>query len=441
MKVKSKVNIHNRFDIEVRDAITGELKQEAVAYNIVLDQMYTRLCGGSSYFVNIHFGTGTGTPTPDRTSLFAHLGTRAAVDEELIKAFPLSLWKRKIVLNPEEYVGSVITEVGVSFGTANANLVTHALLKDAEGNVISITKTDTDVVNIYATVYISFSENDPSIFLLNVSNADNALINWLVGGGAAPTGVFNVLPGEGYGIPIASSATVVWTSDTANKQRKTNVQRFPITVNGHIAGFDFTKVFGVKFPSPTIHAGQPYTGVAIGTGDGVKKEFIIASRNLIQDSIVMLVDGAVTTEYTKKIFKQLNFKRPNPDVLPPSTATGVALTPDGNIMAAAHSTSPYITTYDWNGSLWVKRPNPDVLPTNVGNGVALTPDGNIVAVAHSISPFITTYDGKARTTKIIFDTPPVAGKAITANYTTAGVHKTDQYVIDISFAIQFGEGV
>ena len=114
MEIKQKVNIHNRFDVHIDNIETGE-HLEFVGYNIILDQMWTRLCAGSSYFSNIHFGTGTGTPTPARTSLFSHLGTKSAVTEETIKALPVSSWKRKIVLNPEEYVGETITEVGIAW--------------------------------------------------------------------------------------------------------------------------------------------------------------------------------------------------------------------------------------------------------------------------------------------------------------------------------------
>ena len=32
---------HNRFDIEVRDKDTGELKQKGQAENIILDRIYT----------------------------------------------------------------------------------------------------------------------------------------------------------------------------------------------------------------------------------------------------------------------------------------------------------------------------------------------------------------------------------------------------------------
>ena len=531
MNIEQKVNLHNRFDIEVINSITGEVKQKAEAYNIVLDQMYTRLCGGSSYFVNIHFGTGTGTLSPSRTSLFTHLGTKAAANEELIKAIPVSSWKRKIVLNPEEFVGSTITEVGIAFGATNTNLVTHAMLKDAEGNPISITKTDTDVINIYATVFVTFAERT-ELFYASMPDS-NTLVNYLIGGGTAPTGSFGLNEIRGPHARLGSTATVTWTSDTANKQRKTNVQRFSIsTGNGHVKTLDFTNVFDLKLPATGIFSGQAYSGVPIGTGDGTIVEWSLPSANIRQDSIAIKINGASTSAYTKNEKFVYSVKRNNPAVLPIGTGRGVALTPDGLTMAVSHLTTPYVSTYDWTGGAWVKRNNPTVLPTGNGNGVsltpdgltmavahlatpyvstydwvggawvkrdnpsvlpagygnsvALTPDGLIMAVAHDTSPFVSAYDwtggawvkranpavlpagtgnsvaltpdglimaGGHNTapyvstyectpmTQIMFDTSPAIGDVITADYTVDGVHKTDQYVIDVSFAIQFGEGV
>ena len=53
MEIKQKVNIHNRFDVYVNDEWVG------YAENIILDQMWSRLCAGNSYFSYIHFGSGT----------------------------------------------------------------------------------------------------------------------------------------------------------------------------------------------------------------------------------------------------------------------------------------------------------------------------------------------------------------------------------------------
>ena len=41
---------------------------------------------------------------------------------------------------------------------------------------------------------------------------------------------------------------------------------------------------------------------------------------------------------------------------------------------------------------------------------------------------------------IKFDTPPLATDEITVSYKVNGIHKTDQYVLDVGAYIQFGEG-
>jgi hypothetical protein len=390
MNVEQKVNIHNRFDAHIDNIETGE-HRELVGYNIILDQMWTRLCGGNSYFSHIHFGTGTGTPTPERTSLFSHLGTKSAVTEEIIKALPVSSWKRKIVLNPEEYVGQTITEVGIAYDSSATSLVTHAMLKDSEGNAISITKTSTDVVTIYATVFITFMNTLPTMKLLGVPN-NNQLINYLTGSGA-PSGSFGLLPGEHYGERLGSTSSATWVSDVPNRKRKTNVLRFGINdANGDVKSLEFTDLFALEFPTPGIFEGQSYTNVPIGVGDDETTEFILPSRNIIKNTLEVKKEGVITTDYITSNISLFNFKIQNPSVLPTYTAYGVALTPDGAVMAVAHINSPFITTYDWDGTEWVKRPNPSVLPTYTAYGVALTPDGAVMAVAHDGSPYITTYD-------------------------------------------------
>jgi len=135
LKAKIDTKIHNRFDVFFKNIETGIEKQIGYAENIVLDQIYTRLCGRTPYFVNIHFGTGAGTPSAERTTLFTHLGTKTAINDAQSKALPISYWRQKIVLNPNEYVGSVLTEVGIAYGATNTNLVTHAMIKDMNGNV------------------------------------------------------------------------------------------------------------------------------------------------------------------------------------------------------------------------------------------------------------------------------------------------------------------
>ena len=391
MEVKQNVNIHNRFDIEVMNIKTNEIKKYT-AYNIILDQMWTRLCGGSVYFVNIHFGTGTGTPSPERTTLFTFLGTKAAVDEELIKAIPLSSWKRKIVLNPEEYVDSIITEVGIAFSGATPALVTHAMLKDSEGNPISILKTDTDVVTIYATVFVTLNESPYENLIYSGLPNNNLLINHLIGGSAFPSTTLSLMEIlNPYANP--GNASSVWVSDVTNKKRKTNVVRFGVTNgNGNVKVIGSPNLFALELPQDGVFTGQPYSGVPIGIGDGVQKKWTLPSMNIRQSSLIIKVNDDIN-ENIIKIYKYTYPVRIATSLpVPAGNGDEVALTPDGLIMAVAHSTSPFITTYDWSDGVWVKRPNPASLPTYTGNGVALTPDGLIMAVAHATSPFVTTYD-------------------------------------------------
>ena len=389
MHVEQKVNIHNRFDIHIDNIKTGE-HREVTAYNIVLDQMWTMLCGGSSYFTNIHFGTGTGTPTADRTSLFTHLGTKAAVTEETIKAVPLSSWKRKIVLNPEEYVESTITEVGIAYGSSASNLVTHAMLKDSEGNVISITKSDTDVVTIFATVFITFANNIPEVTLLRVPN-NNTLINYLVGG-SAPTGSFGLNLWSNAYARLGSTASAVWTSDVPNKKRKTNVLRFGTTVgNGNVRNLDFTNLFSLNLPAAGIFTGQPYTNVNIGVGDGVQTKWELPSANIRQSTLGVKINGVLTSAYTLNILPIAADLVPPPDMI--TWGYAVALSADGSVLAmVGGAASPYLRVWDWSGSEWVLRAQPPSVPAG-GWSVALSADGNTLAMGSSnISPYLRVWD-------------------------------------------------
>lgn len=428
MKVQAQVNLHNRFDVEVRDAVTGELKQEAKAFNMVLDAMWTRLCGGSSYFDYIQFGTGTGSLAPTRTGLFTYLNYKAAVNDTLVKAIPNSSWKRKIVLNPEEFVGAVLTEVGISY-SSGSTLVTHAMLEDAEGNPISITKTATDIITIYATVFVTFGPDTDDLRLINMP-AGNTLVNYLIGGSSAPTGTFSLGMGGGAcnvfaagleSAALGATSSATWTADTVNKKRTTGLMRFGTTVaNGHAQEVGFANVFRMRLPASGVFTGQNYTGVPIGTGDGVTRAFDLPSQNVRQNSIAMKLNGTTNANLVKTPFtKEINFKKTNQASMP-SNCLCVTLTPDGLIMGLGLTAAPYVTTYDWIGSAWVKRPDPVDMPTANVYGVALSTDGLVMAVGYLASPYVITYDwtGSAwvkRATPATIPTGNVRGVALSPN--------------------------
>lgn len=302
MKANVNIKLHNRFDVEVKNMITGEIRQRAVAYNILLNNIYTRLCSRNTYFDSIRFGSGTGALSPTRTDLFTPIATVAATTVEILKdvANNIYYWKRKIVLAPSDYVGQTITEVGIYGGTTNS----HALIKDAEGNPISITKTAIDEITIYATVYIQLSTNGPAQFV-NLPN-NNYLINYLLGCSfTTPSIEVGTCGGpiSPYGLSTFNnllSKSVTLTADTANKRFYTSTVRYQTTeANSPLAEIGLTKICRVITPIEGIWNGQDFADVSLGAGDGATTTFDIPNIFPDNDSIVVKVNGVVASNYTK----------------------------------------------------------------------------------------------------------------------------------------------
>ena len=157
--------IHNKWLVEVVDAETGEVKQRAKGLNVILDQWWDHPL---DEFARIGVGKGSGTPSASDTALFSELGRVNATgtsDTSHIKDGYISV-TFSAQIAPGTFVGETLTEVGLyhqySSGlTTYYSLATHAMLQDMNGNPISIVKTATDIVNIYATTFLHF---DPSGF-------------------------------------------------------------------------------------------------------------------------------------------------------------------------------------------------------------------------------------------------------------------------------------
>ena len=69
------VNIHNRFDIEIIDSITGKVRHKSRAYNLICNNLWTELeksraIDNHMWFYQITYGRGNGTPTADDADLF-----------------------------------------------------------------------------------------------------------------------------------------------------------------------------------------------------------------------------------------------------------------------------------------------------------------------------------------------------------------------------------
>lgn len=286
MEIGANASIHNRFDIYVRDVKTNEIIQKAQAENIVLNRIYTNLCNFSAYFNNICFGTGTGTPAVGDTTLFTYLGYKAATTYSLVRSSPTSTWIRSIRLAEDEYNGSTLTEVGISDTYPQIN--THAMIKDSEGNTITIPKTNTKIIDIYATVYATVYDVDTGLYFDG-------------------TGLRDYLTGGSIG---SGSISLGYVSDddecTQNSTRTSDTSTKSVTATYKFLVNDFNKEVryiqcnsvGLRcvMPRTGVFDGYPKTSVVLGTGDGTNTIFTIPQTKI--SNLVVYIDGTSTTAYT-----------------------------------------------------------------------------------------------------------------------------------------------
>ena len=156
-----KCKLHNKWDVLVRDAKTEEIVKEGVGYNIILNQFWDvyLLTDGNSheYTKYIHFGSGTTSPSASNTQLGTLIGSKlsanTAVDYSHWKADGYITVQKSCRLEAADHNGTILAEVGFASGTGATTLRTHSLLKDMNGNAITIEKTDAVVIDIYGTFY------------------------------------------------------------------------------------------------------------------------------------------------------------------------------------------------------------------------------------------------------------------------------------------------
>lgn len=209
-KLDFRASIHNRFDVEVIDAATGEIKQRARGYNIICSTLWQRLFAYNAqnhwtpqgYFNYVLYGGGSGTPAAADTELFDLIGYKSASQNRTMTRNVGSgvIYRQAVVtLEAEDAVGETLTEVGIGYD--QTHIVTHAMLEDMNGNPISIDKTDTDVIKIYATIYVHFPAggwHSSSVTVAEVSSIDEySLFGILTGYANNPTYVSFVRFGAG----------------------------------------------------------------------------------------------------------------------------------------------------------------------------------------------------------------------------------------------------
>lgn len=499
LNIKSKVGLHNEFDIEVKDIRTGEIRQRGKAYNILLDNIYNRLCNRQIFFDKISFGRGTGVTDSTRTTLFNQIDSLSNTKVEEIRDIINNIYyvKKKVTLLPAQYIGETITEVGITSSLSGDKMSSHALIQDSEGNTISVTKTAYDEVTIYATVYFQLYDNG-NIKWSNLPNG-NSLLNYLFGISLPSTvaiqvGQSRLLSTDNSILSQLTSKNGSYEVDVANKKLKSNVTFETTEGNGDIFEIGLDKILRSRLPVSGIWDGYNVVNEAVGTGDGINKSFNLKQNYVDVDTAVIKVDGLPMVRDVDyrlsphKKNKKISFADLvsndliNSNYPEDYTENDIYKIFDGNVNTHYRSNNivfPWWVSFDFEKTTYYNIGSMEFrggytanysaftatiqVSTNavdwldIGQ-ITTTPTTSVQEVIFPIInvPFryIRIYATSSTTGNIgiseitwiikgdqlIFTNPPAETAIITADYSIDHIPKDANHVLDVGFEIQWGEG-
>lgn len=462
-------SIHNKFEIEVRDAATNEIKQRARAFNVVCDNLWSNL---SSYFNYIVYSNGSGTPSSSDKTVFGTWYGASASNHELVNdlARGVSYRTRKITLSETTSVGVTITEVGLAYSNSSGYLCTHAMIQDMNGNQISITKTATDIITIYATVYVHWiptGYKDDTIVLAKPvgSGIIGALLGYGFSGG-------DMYVGKGTCKMTSTGGGGSCSYNKTTKNVTCKATRIAVGSGNITGGFGWIALMAQSSYSSSysctvycvidVRDRYEVTGEAVGTGDGSTTNFAtsfdfpseatVYIDGVAQASGVTVKNEPVTTdpfEFLVRIEPVLYDDKP---IFLAGTVNINTTTPQ-----YFYNTQPSLGFYKWtrHHTAWpgIKLSFSDdfinwsdyysygtVVPEEyrhckyirmLATGSS-TWSGSTSMDTGTFPPSIT---GK----NIVFDEAPPEGSIITIDYITPFVPKDVNHVYDFSMSVQFSD--
>ena len=493
-----RMNIHNRFDIEVVDVETGKIKQKARAFNVVCDNYFSPTYKDNIYSYII-YGDGSGTPSHTDSALFHRVGVcnrnmsaydvqdRFVIDDSIN-----GVWARRIkqVIPNTENVGTTITEVGL--GVTDTVIVTHAMLQDMNGNPISIQHTSTDVINVYCTIYVHYAGQSGDVRLyLRLGNYSSwgsewdsgGIIAWALGGKSSYDPSYNSSvrrdPSRLYSVlrfGQLNSANVVNVSGFSLSNKTITITFPQVSISqGNNKGCPFIAIapstlvnWAIILPGGTAFPFSRITGEVVGTGDGTKTRFSTAISMPYNATVyingVAQASGVRVLKQPSHSYSRNTYLNPgdatcnhflwwvfpeSPEDILPSTRYWRDTTPNASasyILIEQHNAvkilCPEIGIYAIARSSGV-----NIYGSNDGVNWSPIPTGNLTGddghykyyKADNTSGSSYFYPNDHDGCNIIFDTPPADGDVITIDYTTDFIPKDSDHVLDVELTFTFGE--
>lgn len=317
MKAKLAIKANNTYKVELINGSTGETKQEGTFHNIVTNEMkrllvFTTGTNASSMENNwycsalyrLRCGSGTTTPAATDTKLTTPIWSLfSGTNSGVTWITPTTARCTGVFTIPASasYVGTV-TEIGLYPLTVphtvygdrgiGSNCVTHALLTDSEGQVISFVKTDLDILKITVTIELSFNIADDAFIPFPRPNIFNYMLN-AVGSLGAPwpygglelrrfhNDISNETAIRGAEAPAALDAAFPNSHLATNNGTrlgidwpKVRIASSSYTSETYFRGLVITGLGGWQLPNESIFPAYTIQGISIGTGDGETTQFL-----------------------------------------------------------------------------------------------------------------------------------------------------------------------
>lgn len=477
-----KCNIHNKFDIEVIDGKTGEVKEKAQAYNMVLDNLWHYIIETTTAFGTvIQYGSGTGTISASDTSLFNRVNGIGVSQDTLECDYMNKIITRRCHINLAltTSVGINITEVGLAAGTGNGTLTTHAMLQDMNGNPISIAKTEFDIINIYATIYCHWIIGDDDLSFHPSSDFQSSLT-----GGSNIFGSFTA----GFGFSnFYVEAAKTWSKTSGTLATKTilyTVPRYSQSEGNVVGGAEwilgtgsYTGV-GIKKCAKSWNAFN-IINESVGTGDGTTTGF--QTKFSFPYNATVYVNGVAQSSSQVEVRKEVvnnnssrayliqiednsteSDRRVRCNAIGGSWGSGTytfynpfyqdyGITSFGSWGSSSGSQNTYSATLhvyssndldgDWIdlGTVGPSRSVTLSIPAAHQNDKYFRLEASIGGGYGWYTSGQTITTGKPDFNNIIFNTPPADGDVITIDYTTDCIPKDSDHVLDATFTLEFGD--
>ena len=168
-----KFKLHNNYEI----THNGKVYK---AYNTLLSGVYQKIANLEEYTSRIAVGTGTTERTFTDNKLSNYYASFETTTEE-ISCDPSNstLYIKKLVnFDQSDTTTFSFCELGLACSNeTNCDIFNHVLLKDESGNVVTITKNASDIMQIRVTIFLELENNSQALF----TSGDNALIKQILG--------------------------------------------------------------------------------------------------------------------------------------------------------------------------------------------------------------------------------------------------------------------